>query len=389
MDRAAVISVDGHVKASRDGFREYIETRYVERYDDWVCSVEGTPDGDNLNPAIGETAQWDSDRRLADLESNGVVAEVLFTNGLPFRSGTPRGGAIDPVLARQGRLAYNRWLADFCAAAPRRRAGQAVISFDDIDAAVADVHWAAGHGLGGIAMPALEPGGVFFFDPVLDPVWAACEDVGLPISQHGGLGAPAYEPPGFAAILTLALEHSFYSGRSLWQMVLGGVFDRFPGLQVVFVETGTIWIPQMLRELDRFLGKGDDWTGFAAFLARERQFNRRGADYWEQNCHAGASPFGPHDLRALEPITVDGDETVRVGPHKMMFGVDYPHFETIYPHTAPAVADLIGNHGLSEVEVRGILYQNAAAVYGFDLEALAPDIERIGFELAAEVPAPA
>src|SRR5262249_5673105 len=160
-------------------------------------------------------------------------------NGLPFS--TIRfedfGKQGDPALDRQARTAYNRWLADFCAAAPGRRAGQMVTNFDDVDQAVRDVHWAREHGLGGIMMPPLLPGGRFFFDPALDPVWEACVDVGLPISQHGGSGVPGYQPGGFAAIMTLALEHSFYSGRSLWQMILGGVFERFPDLRLVFVET--------------------------------------------------------------------------------------------------------------------------------------------------------
>jgi hypothetical protein len=39
-------------------------------------------------------------------------------------------------------MAYNRWLADFCALAPGRRAGQALISFDDVEQAVRDIHWA-------------------------------------------------------------------------------------------------------------------------------------------------------------------------------------------------------------------------------------------------------
>ena len=63
-------------------------------------------------------------------------------------------------------------------------------------------------------MPGLYPGGTFFFDPVLDPIWAAIAETGLPISQHGETGAPTYTPPGMAAILTLAFEHAFFSRRS-------------------------------------------------------------------------------------------------------------------------------------------------------------------------------
>ena len=82
-------------------------------------------------------------------------------------------------------------------------------------------------------MPPLHPGGKYFFDPALDPVWAACVDVGFALSQHGGTGAPDYQPASFASFMVLATEHSFYSGRSLWQLILGGVFDRFPTLKII------------------------------------------------------------------------------------------------------------------------------------------------------------
>ncbi|MFI5047777.1 MAG: amidohydrolase family protein, partial [Acidimicrobiia bacterium] len=246
MSRTAIISVDGHVKASRAGYRDYVEARFRDTYDDWVRSEEeaGLPDAGNMNPALEPDSQWDSDVRLRDLEGQGVVAEVLFPNGLPFsrRRFEDIDKASDAEIDRQARMAYNRWLADFCSLVPGRRAGQMVVSFDDVDQAVRDIHWAKEQALGGIMMPALLPGGKFFFDPALDPVWAACVEVGLPISQHGGAGVPAYNPGGFAALMTLALEHSFFSGRSLWQMILGGVFERFPDLQVAFVETEIHWI---------------------------------------------------------------------------------------------------------------------------------------------------
>ena len=88
MSRTAIISVDGHVKSSRAGYREYVEQQYLDEFDAWVKAAEdaGLPDAGNLNPAFGVEAQWDSDRRLDALESHGVVAEVLFPNGQPFQS---------------------------------------------------------------------------------------------------------------------------------------------------------------------------------------------------------------------------------------------------------------------------------------------------------------
>ncbi len=388
MGRAAIISVDGHVTAARSAYRQYIEQQYLDVFDDWLREQEargaGEPGG--VQPGLDVASQWDSDLRLKDMETQGVVAEVLFPNGMPFQvAPTDNVKAFSsPELDRQARLAYNRWLADFSAQAPGRRAGQALIAFDDVDLAVEDIHWAREHGLGGIMMPTLLPGGIFFFDPALDPVWAACVEVDLPISQHGGSGAPFYSPPGFAAIMTLAFEHSFYSGRSLWQMILGGVFERFPRLRVAFVETEADWIAPAVRKLDRRLQWGDDWTGWAKTLQRQRTFTRLARDYWADNCFAGISPFTIEQvpLEELAQPSVDY-ENFAIGCDNAMFGVDYPHFESIFPGTASQVADLVGDPSISAEVSRKILCENAARVYGFDLGALQSDIDRVGFEVGS------
>ena len=61
MTKTAIISVDGHVKASPAGYRDYVD-QYLDAYDDWVRAERGTPDAGNCNPIRSES-QWDSDRR--------------------------------------------------------------------------------------------------------------------------------------------------------------------------------------------------------------------------------------------------------------------------------------------------------------------------------------
>jgi hypothetical protein len=206
MEHTAIISVDGHARGSRPIYRNYIDSRHLEAYDDWVraAAATGRPDSGNCQPDLAVEGQWDSAVRFKDLETQGVVAEVLFPNGVPFQTiqFDDAGYGADPVLTRAGNMAYNRWLADFCSTAPGRLSGQALVLFDDVEQAVADIHWAKERGLGGIMMPGLYPGGTFFFDPVLDPIWTAIVETGLPISQHGGAGAPTYTPPGMAATMS-------------------------------------------------------------------------------------------------------------------------------------------------------------------------------------------
>ena len=189
MDRYLLISADCHAGGSIDQYREYLDPAYRDEFDEWR--------GRYSNPyrdlqGGGRTRNWDSGRRTAELEEDGVVAEVLFPNTVPpfFPTGAviarpPSAASFERRLA--GVRAHNRWLADFCAASPGRRAGIAQIFLNDVDEAVADVTWAKEHGLmGGVLLPGrpddseLPP----LWDAVYDPLWSACEDLEVPITHH-------------------------------------------------------------------------------------------------------------------------------------------------------------------------------------------------------------
>jgi predicted TIM-barrel fold metal-dependent hydrolase len=386
MRNLAIISVDGHVRAPRHVYRSYLDSNFIDRFDDWVAARgPAGRDAGNIQPDLIDDVQWDAGDRLARLETQGVVAEVLFPNGVPFQTNPldDAGRPDRPDESHAGKDSYNRWLSDFCAEAPDRFAGQAVLLFDDVDRAVRDVLWAHDHGLRGVMLPGLYPGDRYFFDPALDPIWAAIEETGLPISQHGGAGVPRYAPGGMAAILTLAYEQAFFSGRSLWQMIVGGVFDRFPALRLVFVETQVHWIGPALQQFDDRVRRGDDWTEFAAHLQRSRAFSRLPSEYWSSNCYAGISPFHPSQV-PLENLGSDAaraESGFTLAGSRSMFGVDFPHFESIFPATRDQVRQLAAEPAVTADDLDRILFETAASVYGFERHRLEPHIERFGFSL--------
>ena len=87
MAKTAIVSVEGHVKASRNEYRDYLPQQYLDAYDEQVKAAEEAqlPDAGNLHPDLAPEQQWDSDLRIASLDEVGVVAEVLFPNGQPFQ----------------------------------------------------------------------------------------------------------------------------------------------------------------------------------------------------------------------------------------------------------------------------------------------------------------
>ena len=123
-DRYTVISSDGHCGAPPDAYRAYLPSRWHDEFDAWAQHFQN-PFGD----LAGDSAyrNWDSPRRLAELEADGIVAEVLFPNTIPpfWPSGalvSPAPTASDYERRFAGLQAHNRWLAAFCAEAPSRRA---------------------------------------------------------------------------------------------------------------------------------------------------------------------------------------------------------------------------------------------------------------------------
>jgi predicted TIM-barrel fold metal-dependent hydrolase len=376
-DRYVVISSDGHAGGQVHEYREHLERRWHEDFDAWLATY--------VNPWTdlrGETAyrNWDSAARLRELEDDGVVAEVLFPNTIPpfFPSGNLLARPPEPDEYEHrwaGLRAHNRWLAEFCAHAPGRRAGMAQIFLNDVDDAVAEIEWAAEHGLfGGILLPGVPPDSGLppLHAPHYDPIWAACQDLALPVNNHSGAAGPA---PGMsvAGMAVFMIELGWFSHRVFWHMALGGVFARYPRLKLVLTEQSCGWVPAVLAMLDHQYARfGDPRTAESHFGgALLATVPEPPSAYWARNAWAGASFLRPPEAALRHEIGVD----------RIMWGQDYPHIEGTYPHTTEALRHTFA--GIDPGEVARMVGLNAAEVYGFDLAALAPIAERVGPSIAA------
>jgi predicted TIM-barrel fold metal-dependent hydrolase len=380
-ERYVVVSSDGHAGAELHAYRDYLERAYLDEFDAWATTFVSP--WDDLR---AETAyrNWDSGTRLRELEDDGVVAEVLFPNTIPpfFPSSNlllRPPAKEDYALRWAGLRAHNRWLADFCREAPGRRAGIAQIFLNDIDDAVAEIEWAADNGLfGGVLLPGVPPDSGLppLYAPDYDPIWAACQDLGMPINNHTGSAGP--EPgPHLAGMAIFMVELGWFSHRVFWHMAFGGAFARFPGIKLVLTEQSCGWVPGALDMLDhqygRFRDTGTAESHFGAELLKA--VPEPPSYYWRNNCFAGASFFRPCET----PLRYE------IGLDKIMWGQDYPHIEGTYPYTREALRGSFA--GLPSDEVRQMVGGNAVDVYGFDLDVLQSVADRIG-PTVAEIDVP-
>jgi predicted TIM-barrel fold metal-dependent hydrolase len=371
-DRYTIISADCHAGGSHQMYREYLDPEYRDDFDAWREQYKN-PFRDLQDG--GRVRNWDDERRNGDLERDGIVGEVVFPNTVPpfFPSFVLFARPPKPheyEHRRAGVHAHNRWMADWCARFPERRAGIGQIFLNDVDDAIEDVRWIKEHGLrGGVLISAVAPDVDWvapLYDPRYDRLWAACSDLEVPVNSHGGTGLPDYGKYPVAALLYIN-EAMFYSQRPFVQLLLSGVFERFPRLRFVMSEMGCAWVPPLLTQIDRVLEqiRTTGRTGELRY-SEEHVLPRSATDYFRQCCWMGVSQPGPADAAARHEIGVD----------RFMWGSDYPHDEGTGPFTREHLRQLFSD--TDPAELQRILAGNAAALYDFDLDALAPLAARVG-----------
>jgi predicted TIM-barrel fold metal-dependent hydrolase len=393
MDRVMIVSADGHVGAQPEDYREYLDPefrddldRVIEERDQFwndAGVVAITPevleviDERGAIASGGLTGAWDVGRRLEELDREGIVAEVLFPKhqfaSVPFFSVTNR--PYPALLRAAGARAYHRWLADFLAHSDGRCFGVADPGpCLDIDAAVRELRWLTEHRFVAVSVPGIVPDDALppLADPYYDPFWATCVELGLCLSVHAGhamlqgrhlafierhlkmglQGAAFMEAVVNADDSPLKLDLN--PRAVLWQLMLGGVLDRFPDITLTLTEVRADWIPAMLAHLDE------------RFARVPLSLALKPSEYWARNCYAGVSSIHRAEVEMREAI----------GLRQMMFGADYPHPEGTWPNTVDWLRDAFA--GVPEHEASRIFSDNAIECYGLDRSHLGEIASRIG-----------
>ena len=401
MDRFLVISSDCHAGLPGKRYREYLDPQYRDEFDRQyearmaaleAASISLEMRNESLRWAAdkseGLSGAWDHDQRIKVMDGDGIAAEVLFVDGLTEENSPPFGGDLgmspvgaDPELQWAGARSHNRWMSEFVSLAPDRRFGLAQVPcLWDVDEAVKEINWAKENGLGGIMIPPMWHHLSPYHHPKYEPMWAACEDLGMIIHFHSGpaamtdyfgsalfgapsaTGEPAVEMPGALGIYVT--EVAWWMARPLVFMIWGGVFERYPELQAVCTEGTSIWAPELKELMDHRYSAHH----FTAKLGTEYKANisMEPSKYFERNIGLGSSCMPRREAEMRHDI----------GIRNMMWGSDYPHPEGTWPYTQKMMLETF--HGLPEDDIAALLGGNALRIYGFDEEKLRKIADRIG-----------
>ncbi|WP_245213896.1 amidohydrolase family protein [Rhodoferax sp. AJA081-3] len=187
--------------------------------------------------------------RVADMDTAGITMQVLSHGGYPQL--LPAAHAID--LTR----AANDKLAQAAQANPTRFAGFATLPWQAPEAAARELERAVNElGLKGALING-RPGDTFLDDARYAPILAAFDTLKVPLYVHPGLPLSAVQAPyygGFerelgARLAMFAWGWHNEAGIQVVRMLLAGVFDRYPRLQVISGHWGEM-VPFFLQRLE-------------------------------------------------------------------------------------------------------------------------------------------
>ena len=294
----------------------------------------------------------DGKQRLKEMDMDGVDAEFLYPGVGGVRNitrGIKNDDAYHALVST-----YNRWLVDeYCAADPERMIGVGCIPERGLKQALEELSYAAKAGLRIVEL-AQFPSGKKYPTEEDDQFWAAAQDLNMPVTVHVNfrhdkgpvikypIEPPAHSrPPDFVERLA---RYGIRGALTITQMVMSGLFDRFPKLQIYFAENQIGWVPIWLEQMDHNYERHRYW---AEKIYQLKPLKQLPSDYIKQHIYWGFfdDPIG---IKLRHEIGVD----------KIMWGGDFPHVESDWPHSDKLLNKLF--QGVPEDEQDKMIAGNAA-----------------------------
>ena len=346
-----VISSDSHIVEPADLWTSRVEPKFrdrapriVHREEDdsdwWFCDglkIMSTASGTNAGVRFEDPEKltlatrmeevlpggFIPEEHVKDMDIDGIDVGILYPSiGLQLYS-VPDGALVTAIFK-----AYNDWIAEFCNAAPNRLKGIAMLNVDDVQESSKELQRCHKMGLGGAMISVYPPEDRSYASPEYELLWAAAQDLGVPLSLHIGTNRASPGDPfvdiemvGPAAFTNV----DYWVRASLSHMIFSGVFERYPNLQVGSIEMELSWAPHFLDRLDYNYTERPR-TG-AWYIFKEDMLP---SDYFHQNV-----------FLAFQEDNLGVQLRHHIGVDNLAWGSDYPHPESTFPRSRQILEEIL------------------------------------------------
>ncbi len=308
-------------------------TRYPLR------KLEETP-ADGIHRDVHLTHKW--------MDAMGVDYTCMFPTPMLALAMHPQP-EVEQNLAR----AYNSWLVEKVLPGSPRMSSMLYLPFNDHQAAYKMVQdFGDKPGVLGFMVTSVRHKPVHDNDYM--KIYGLVEEMGLPLGFHSGFN---WDDPMFRTanrfIAVHALGFTWYNVIHCTNWVVNGLPERFPNLNVVWIESGVTWIPWLMTRLDNEYRMRSSECPSLKMLPSE---------YMKQMYYTTQPIEVPDDDEYMEAVfkCIDAENT-------LMYASDYPHWDMDLPST---IWDL---PFLSEKAKRKILGENARDAFNMDVSARFPN----------------
>ena len=284
---------------------------------------------------------------IKDMDLDGIDIGIVYpTVGLLLYS--VRDGELLTSIFRT----YNDWVGEFCGAVPERLKGIAMLNTDDVWVGIREMERCAKLGFVGAMITVYPPEERSYDKPGYEPLWAAAEDLEMPLSLHIATNRPGpsqefenldTQSPAFIS----NVDH--WVRMSLAHIIFSGVFERHPKLQVGSVEMELSWVPHFLNRIDYcYTQRVKEFTEGYRFADEALP-----SDFFHSNVFLGF----------MEDALGIKDRHI-IGVDQLLWGADYPHVESTFPRSRQILEEILAD--CTQAERAKIVGGNTARVYGLD-----------------------
>ena len=280
--------------------------------------------------------------RIADMDFEGVDVNLTLPSGW---FGTWSAGD-DVALEMAMYRAYHHWMADYCAAHPKRLGGVILAGARDIDGGLSEIRrWGKSNWAWGVMVYA--PVGMPLDHPALEPFYADAAVLDLAVVLHTFTVMPPYAPGGLDTWDNLWLQrsaaHPWCGMRNMAALIGSGVMDRYPTLRIGTLEAGHGWLPFWMARLDEHAEMIK--AALPELAGRPSEYVTSGRYFQSIEI-----PEGCHATNMVADLVGDG---------VLMYASDYPHGESHFPESV----GIVSAWNMPEARKRKLLWDNAARFY--------------------------